>query len=225
MRPRRGHDVALRRAHCLCVLAGPGVGHQVVDGSRRRLGVDLVLVEARWTSGKPWRRRPSRCCTSGVTSHRRPLLPRSCSAHTRQRGRSGRRQGCCPVMEELQSAVVPSGKDVTGAVRSPTWRFLGGWWRSTGVSAPSRGGVSRRVLMVGSDARPGERVEPSRGGTLHVVGFARHGGGGVLGFARPVYVSPGTEGQCKVNSALVSRRTIDARARCLFADRRDGYLL
>jgi hypothetical protein len=128
-------------------------------------------------------------------------------------------------MEGLQSAVVTSGKDVTGAVRSPRWRFVGGWWPSTGVSALSLGGVSRRVLLVGSDARRGERVDPSRGGSLHVRGFDRHGGGGVLGFARPVYVSPGTGGQGKDNSALASRRTIDASARCLFADRRDGYLL
>ena len=128
-------------------------------------------------------------------------------------------------MEGLQGAVVTSGKDVAGAVRWPRWRFVGGWWPSTGVSAPSLGGVSRRVLLVGSDARPGERVDHSRGGSLHIVGFDRHGGGGVLGFARPVYVSPGTGGQGKVNSALASRRTIDASDWCLFADRRDGYLL
>jgi polyisoprenyl-teichoic acid--peptidoglycan teichoic acid transferase len=100
-------------------------------------------------------------------------------------------------------AVVTSGKDVTLAVKAPSWRVVGGWWPSLGVSAPSLGGSPRRVLLIGSDARPGERVDGSRGDSLHIVGFDGHGGGGVLGIPRDSYVPLATGGQGKINSALM----------------------
>jgi LCP family protein required for cell wall assembly len=99
-------------------------------------------------------------------------------------------------------AVVSLGKDVTLAVKAPRWRVVGGWWPSLGVSAPSLGRVPRRVLLVGSDARPGEPVDHSRGDSLHIVGFDGHGRGGVLGIARDSYVPLATGGQGKINSAL-----------------------
>jgi LCP family protein required for cell wall assembly len=98
-------------------------------------------------------------------------------------------------------AVVTNGKDVTLAVRVSRWRIVGGWWPSLAVSAPSLGGVPRRVLLVGSDARPGEPLDRSRGDSLHIVGFDGHGGG-VLGIARDSYVPLATGGQGKINSAL-----------------------
>jgi LCP family protein required for cell wall assembly len=99
-------------------------------------------------------------------------------------------------------AVVTHGKDVTLAVKAPVWRVVGGWWPSIGVSAPSLMSFPRRVLLVGSDARPGEPLDRSRGDSLHIVGFDGFGGGGVLGIARDSYVPLATGGQGKINSAL-----------------------
>lgn len=98
-------------------------------------------------------------------------------------------------------AVVTSGKDVTLAVKAPRWRVVGGWWPSIGLSSPSLGGV-HRVLMVGSDARPGESVNSARADSLHIVAVDGVGGGGVLGIARDSYVRLATGGQGKINSAL-----------------------
>ncbi len=98
-------------------------------------------------------------------------------------------------------AVVTSGSDVTLAVAAPTWRVVGGWWPSVGLPAPSLGGA-RRVLMVGSDARPGQSVNKSRADSLHIVGVDGRGGGGVLGIARDAYVNLATGGKGKINSAL-----------------------
>jgi LCP family protein required for cell wall assembly len=99
-------------------------------------------------------------------------------------------------------AVVTKGKDVTLAVKAPRWKVVGGWWPSLGAPAPSLGGAPRRVLVIGSDARPGQPVDHSRGDSLHIVGLDGHGGGGVLGIARDSYVSLATGGQGKINSAL-----------------------
>jgi LCP family protein required for cell wall assembly len=63
-------------------------------------------------------------------------------------------------------------------------------------------GRPRRVLLAGSDARPGQSVNRSRADSLHIVGVDGHGGGGVLGIARDSYVSLATGGKGKINSAL-----------------------
>lgn len=99
-------------------------------------------------------------------------------------------------------AVVTKGNDVTLAVKAPRWRVVGGWWPSIGVAAPSLGGGPRRVLLIGSDARPGEPVDRSRADSLHIVGFDGRGGGGVLGIPRDAYVPLATGGQGKINAAL-----------------------
>jgi len=98
-------------------------------------------------------------------------------------------------------AVVTSGSDVTLAVAAPKWRVVGGWWPSIGLPGPSLGGA-RRVLLVGSDARPGQSVNKSRADSLHIVGIDGRGGGGVLGIARDSYVSLASGGKGKINSAL-----------------------
>jgi polyisoprenyl-teichoic acid--peptidoglycan teichoic acid transferase len=98
-------------------------------------------------------------------------------------------------------AVVTSGKDVTLAVAAPQWKVVGGWWPSIGLPAPSLGGA-RRILMVGSDARPGQAVNGSRGDSLHIVGLDGRGRGGILGIPRDSYVSLATGGRGKINSAL-----------------------
>jgi polyisoprenyl-teichoic acid--peptidoglycan teichoic acid transferase len=111
-------------------------------------------------------------------------------------------------------AVVTVDKDVTLAVKAPTWKVVGGWWPSLGVSEPSLGRSPRRVLLIGSDARPGERVDGARADSLHIVGVDGRGGGGVLGIARDAYVPLATGGQGKINSALTfggpeaQRRTV-----------------
>jgi LCP family protein required for cell wall assembly len=111
-------------------------------------------------------------------------------------------KGSVALWKGVPIAVVTRGKDVTLAVRSPRWRVVGGWWPSIGVSAPSLGRSPRRVLLVGSDARPGEPLDRSRGDSLHIVAFDGHGGGGVLGIARDSYVPLASGGQGKINSAL-----------------------
>jgi len=98
-------------------------------------------------------------------------------------------------------AVVTKGKDVTLAVKAPRWTVVGGWWPSMGVTKPALGGV-RRILMVGSDARPGQSVNKSRADSLHIVGVDGHGGGGVLGIPRDSYVGLASGGKGKINSAL-----------------------
>ena len=109
--------------------------------------------------------------------------------------------GAVAAWKGVPIAVVTSGEDVTLAVAAPTWRVVGGWWPSVGVPAPSLGGV-RHVLVIGSDARPGQAVDNSRGDSLHIVGLDGNGGGGVLGIARDSYVPLATGGRGKINSAL-----------------------
>lgn len=99
-------------------------------------------------------------------------------------------------------AVVTRGKDVTLAVATPQWKVVGGWWPSVGVAAPSLGGKPRRVLLIGSDARPGQKVDRSRADSLHIVGFDGRGRGGIVGIARDAYVPLATGGRGKINSAL-----------------------
>ena len=110
--------------------------------------------------------------------------------------------GAVAMWKGVPIAVVTSGRDVTLAVAAPKWKVVGGWWPSIGVSAPSLGGASRRVLVIGSDARPGQAIDRARGDSLHIVGLDGHGGGGVLGIARDAYVPLATGGQGKINSAL-----------------------
>lgn len=99
-------------------------------------------------------------------------------------------------------AVVAAKKDVTLAVHDGDWKVVGGWWPSLKARKPVLGGV-RHVLVIGSDARPGERPERTRGDSLHVVGFDKRGGGGILGIPRDSYVPIPGGGRDKVNAALM----------------------
>jgi LCP family protein required for cell wall assembly len=99
-------------------------------------------------------------------------------------------------------AVVTSGKDVTLVVAAPKWKVVGGWWPSIGLPAPSVGGGARRILMIGSDARPGQAVNGARGDSIHIVGLDGHQRGGIVGIPRDSYVSLATGGRGKINSAL-----------------------
>ncbi len=98
-------------------------------------------------------------------------------------------------------AVITSGDDVTLAVDDGGWKVVGGWWPSLGVPKPQLGGV-RHVLVIGSDARPNERPRFARGDSLHVVGFDKRRGGGILGVPRDSYVPIPGHGSNKINAAL-----------------------
>ena len=103
--------------------------------------------------------------------------------------------------QQTPVAVVTMGKDVTLLVKAPHWRIVGGWWPSMHVVAPTPTGV-RRVLVVGSDARPGEDPARARGDSLHIVAFNSTGGGGVVGIPRDSWVPLAVGGIGKINSAL-----------------------
>ncbi len=135
--------------------------------------------------------------------------------------------GAVGVWKGARIAVVTMGNDVTLAVAAPKWKVVGGWWPSMGVTAPSLGAASHRVLVIGSDARPGQTVDRARADSLHIVGFDGQGGGGVLGIARDSYVQLSTGGRGKINSALayggpvaLQRTVVSATGVPL-----DGYLI
>jgi LCP family protein required for cell wall assembly len=111
--------------------------------------------------------------------------------------------GAVSTWKGVPIAVVTTGKDVTLAVKAPRWKVVGGWWPSIGVAAPSLGGTSRRVLVIGSDARKGQPAERSRADSLHIVGYDGRGGGGILGIARDSYVPLASGGSGKINAELV----------------------
>lgn len=123
-------------------------------------------------------------------------------------------------------AVVTVRRDVTLAVNDGGWKVVGGWWPSLGVKRPALGGV-RHVVVIGSDARPGERPRRTRGDSLHVVGFDQRGGGGILGIPRDSYVPIPGAGLDKINAALM-RGGPEAQTRAI-ADHTglpvEGYLL
>jgi LCP family protein required for cell wall assembly len=112
--------------------------------------------------------------------------------------------GAVSTFKGVPIAVVTSGKDVTLAVKAPRWKVVGGWWPSIGLPVAQLGG-DRRVLLVGSDARPGQSMTKARADSLHIVGVDGHGGGGVLGIARDAYVNMAGGGRGKINSALTLR--------------------
>jgi polyisoprenyl-teichoic acid--peptidoglycan teichoic acid transferase len=134
--------------------------------------------------------------------------------------------GSVAMWKGVPIAVVAKGQDVTLAVKAPRWKVVGGWWPSVGAAA-SLGGGPRRVLLVGSDARPGQAVATSRGDSLHIVGLDGHGGGGIVGIARDSYVPLSTGGRGKINSALTfggpgaMQRTVSSATGVPL----DGYML
>lgn len=101
-------------------------------------------------------------------------------------------------------AVLTSGKDVTLAVKQHgKWTAVGGWWPSLGIQDAALGG-KRHVLMMGSDAREkqGQKVDGSHADALQVVGVDGHGGGGVLGIPRDLWVTQPGGGKAKINNAM-----------------------
>lgn len=101
-------------------------------------------------------------------------------------------------------AVVTSEDDVTLAVREQgkKWRVVGGWWPSLDQAA-DLGDGPRHVLVLGSDARPGQKVERSRADAIQLLGVDGSGGAGVMGFARDLWVPIPGHGHGKLNAAMV----------------------
>ncbi|MFC8503855.1 LCP family protein [Pedococcus sp. NPDC057267] len=97
-------------------------------------------------------------------------------------------------------AVVTFDRDATLLVKEGGWRVVGGWWPSMKVAAQPAG--LRRVLVVGSDARPGEDPRRARGDSLHIVAFDGKGSGAVGGIPRDSWVPLSVGGVGKINSAL-----------------------
>jgi LCP family protein required for cell wall assembly len=91
---------------------------------------------------------------------------------------------------------------------------------------PLRG--SRFILVLGSDARPGEPVDRTRADSIHVIGVnLRKGRASVLGIPRDSYVPIPGRGSQKINAALflggapLMVRTVEQ----LTGIRMDGYVL
>lgn len=104
-------------------------------------------------------------------------------------------------------AVVTADDDVTLAVRpkdGQRWKVVGGWWPSLGGSTGAADlGGSRHVLVIGSDARPGQDVERSRADAIQLLGVDGEGGAGLMGFARDLWAPIPGRGHGKLNSSMV----------------------
>ena len=104
-------------------------------------------------------------------------------------------------------AVVTADDDVTLAVRpkgSQRWKVVGGWWPSLGATKGEADlGGSRHVLVIGSDARPGQDVERSRADAIQLLGVDGKGGAGLMGFARDLWAPIPGRGHGKLNSSMV----------------------
>lgn len=103
-------------------------------------------------------------------------------------------------------AVVTADDDVTLAVRPKgrtAWKVVGGWWPSLGSEGKADLGGSRHVLVLGSDARPGQDVEHSRADAIQLLGVDGSGGAGLMGFARDLWVPIPGHGHGKLNSSMV----------------------
>ena len=98
-------------------------------------------------------------------------------------------------------ATVEMGPDLFLAVDDGSgWRFVGGNWPDLGLVF--YGHFPRHIAVIGSDARPGENQDRSRGDSIHVVGLNGPGAGGIVGIPRDSYVSIPGVGNNKINAAL-----------------------
>ena len=59
-----------------------------------------------------------------------------------------------------------------------------------------------RVLAIGSDARPKQKVASQRADSLHIIGVDSKGVGGIVGIPRDSWVSLASGGTNKINAAL-----------------------
>jgi len=101
-----------------------------------------------------------------------------------------------------QVAVVAMGTDVFLAVEDGDgWRIAGGEWPSLGVEAYFGQGP-RHVVVVGSDARPGQDVASSRADSIHFVALDGEGSGAVVGLPRDSFLPLPSGGRTKITNSL-----------------------
>jgi LCP family protein required for cell wall assembly len=98
---------------------------------------------------------------------------------------------------DVTLAVLPRGKKA--------WVVVGGWWPSLGAKGKPDLGGRQHVLLIGSDARPGQKMSRARADALQLVGIDGKGGAGIMGFARDLWVPIPGHGHGKLNSAMVFR--------------------
>ncbi|HEX6946616.1 MAG TPA: LCP family protein [Acidimicrobiia bacterium] len=102
---------------------------------------------------------------------------------------------------EQQVATVEIGDDLFLAVNEGSaWRIVGGSWPA--LELRYFGEFPRLVAVIGSDARPGQDQDRSRGDSIHVVGLDGRGAGGIVGIPRDAYVPIPGVGRNKINAAL-----------------------
>lgn len=106
------------------------------------------------------------------------------------------------VFRETGIAVVEMAEDVFLAVDDGSgWRIVGGKWPS--LSAPAYYGESPRlVLIVGSDARPGEDPAAKLADSVHVAALDGSGSGAVVGVPRDSWVDVPGVGNRKFTASL-----------------------
>ncbi|NOY54619.1 MAG: LCP family protein [Actinobacteria bacterium] len=128
---------------------------------------------------------------------------------------------------ETPIAVITAGDDVILAVADPTWRIVGAKLARFGLPA-SYGSEPKFLLVVGSDARPGENPLRSRADSLHIVAMVPSSGAEtIVGIPRDSYVTT-PDGLTDKFTSVLSRRGVDtllATARELTSLPIDGYVL
>jgi len=124
-------------------------------------------------------------------------------------------------------AVVTAGEDVILAVADPTWRIVGMKPARFGLPA-FYGQEPKFLLVVGSDARPGEDPLRSRADSLHIVAMVPSDGqGAIVGIPRDSYVTT-PDGLTDKFTSVLSRRGVDdllATARSVTSLPIEGYVL
>lgn len=81
------------------------------------------------------------------------------------------------------------------------WTIVGGKWPSLDVSA-TFGGAPRLVLVVGSDARPGEDPAGARADSIHLAALSGGGAGALVGVPRDSWVAVPGVGNRKITGSL-----------------------
>ncbi len=81
------------------------------------------------------------------------------------------------------------------------WSIIGGKWPSLGVAA-TFGGAPRLVLVVGSDARPGEDPAGARADSIHLSALNGAGAGAFVGVPRDSWVGVPGVGNRKITASL-----------------------
>jgi len=156
------------------------------QASGKGLPADLLAVmTAMYVGGKV----PASGAVAAALAKRKPA------------GKSVTVAGSTGTWQKTPIAVVTQGKDVTLLVKGKAWSVVGGWWPSMGLAGATPG-RTMRILAIGSDARPSQKVASTRADSLHIIGIDAKGVGGILGIPRDSWVSLSSGGVNKINASL-----------------------